>query len=103
MVQPYAKFSSRYMNLGAVEAMKTIEKEVVITNNGRGELKILKLELPETITADIETKTIPIGGSAVLKLHYKPTLSGYDSSVARIFLNDPHLPMTEIRILSEVR
>lgn len=100
--QPFAKFSSRYFNLATIDGGTTINKEVVITNDGTSPLIIYKIESSSSVAVIPSQAVVEPNGSATLKISYRPQLSGYDSQRIRLFLSDPRLPLAEVTLSAQV-
>ncbi len=100
--QPLAKFSSRFINLGMVKVGETITKKITIKNEGSAPLEIFKIEPSRFLKVKASSMTAKVGGAITITVDYTPELDGYDSQNVRIFLNDPRLPMCDVKIVGEV-
>lgn len=77
--------------------------EIEIHNDGQGPLKILKIETPEGVEAQMDLNPIPAGGQTMLRVTSAKTTKGTEGSAKTnfritIFTNDPKRQYREIDI-----
>ncbi len=102
MRMPEAKLEQHYIRLDELKEGDTKELKVKLFNQGHSDLSVYGLESSMMIDSEISRRVIPVGDSATITIRYNAKYSGYDSAWVRLILNDPRLPIAEIKIVAIV-
>ena len=96
---PSLRFQPTMLDFGKVRLHKKAKASVILINDGKESLKIIKIEVPDAISLKLAPGTEIPGGKtlkldAVLKLTDK--YFDKDEMRVRLFTNDPQRPMRDI-------
>ncbi len=103
MRMPKAKLDKQYFRLESLEVGGSEEFEFTVSNQGHTDLLIRAVESSSTIEVEATEDSIPAGESMTLRAKYNATQGGYDSAWVRLILNDPRLPVLEVKVVVEVQ
>ncbi len=104
--EPRVKLSTLIMRFGAVKrSAQMAKRSISIENNGAGELRVRKIELPSGYTLlSPKIERLSPGQSANIEVGVDPKALDYGVQTARMLIitNDPNRPTYQVRLVVEI-